>query len=93
MQVMEMRKRVLGSEHPSTLTSMGNLESTFWNRCLWKEAEELEMQVMEMRKRVGLEHPETLISMKTLLLPGKSKVEIQVLSSSCSSVYSYRSGS
>jgi hypothetical protein len=29
MQVMETKKRVLGEEHPSTLTSMDNLASTF----------------------------------------------------------------
>ena len=30
-QVVETFKRVLGEEHPSTLTSMDNLASTFWN--------------------------------------------------------------
>ena len=43
---------------------MANLASTFWNQGWWKEAEELEMQVMETRKRVlGAEHPDTLTSM------------------------------
>ncbi|KAI9771206.1 MAG: hypothetical protein M1839_002865 [Geoglossum umbratile] len=51
-QVMETRKRELGTEHPSVLTSMANLASTFWNQGRWKEAEGLEMQVMETRKRV-----------------------------------------
>ena len=31
VQVMETLKRVLGQEHPSTLTSMANLASTFWS--------------------------------------------------------------
>jgi hypothetical protein len=31
VQVMETIKRVLGAEHPSTLTSMGNLAATYWN--------------------------------------------------------------
>lgn len=35
----------------------------------WKEAEELEIQVMETRKRVlGEEHPDTLSSMANLAL-------------------------
>src|ERR687887_161446 len=64
---METRSRVLGSEHPDTLTSMGNLASTYRNQGWWKEAEELEVQVMETRKRVlGQEHPDTLISMGNL---------------------------
>jgi len=32
VRVMETRVRVLGEEHPSTLTSMANLASTFWNQ-------------------------------------------------------------
>ena len=51
-QVMEMRKKVLGEEHPDTLTSMANLVSTYKNRGLLKEAWELCVQVMEMRKTV-----------------------------------------
>ena len=64
---METRKRVLGAEHPSTLTSMTNLASTYWNQGRWTEAEELQVQVMETIKRVlGAEHPSTLTSMANL---------------------------
>ncbi|KAF1951016.1 hypothetical protein CC80DRAFT_425467, partial [Byssothecium circinans] len=45
------RKRMLGDEHPSTLTSMANLALTYGDQGRWKEAEELEVQVMETRKR------------------------------------------
>ena len=71
-QVMETRKRVLGAEHPDTLTSMANLASTYRNQGRWKEAEELEVQVMETRKRVlGAEHPSTLTSMNNLAFTWK----------------------
>jgi len=41
----------------STLTSMANLASTYRNLGQWEEAEELEVQVMETRRRVlGEEH-------------------------------------
>ena len=64
---METRKRVLGEEHPSTLTSITNLTSTYRNQGRWKKAEELEVQVMETRKRVlGEEHPSTLTSVANL---------------------------
>ncbi|KAE8371536.1 hypothetical protein BDV26DRAFT_125608 [Aspergillus bertholletiae] len=54
-------------EHPNTLTSMANLASTYWNQGRWKEAEELEVQVMETRKQVlGSEHPSTLTSTHNL---------------------------
>lgn len=49
MQVMETRKRMLGMEHPDTLTSMANLASIYRNQGRWKEAEELELQVMVTR--------------------------------------------
>ena len=64
---METRKRVLGQEHPSTLTSMANLAPTYWNQRRWKEAEELDVQVVETFKRVlRREHPSTLTSMANL---------------------------
>jgi hypothetical protein len=58
---------VLGDEHPHTLGSMANLASTYSNQGRWKEAEELQVQVMQTRKRVlGDEHPDTLTSMHNL---------------------------
>jgi UDP-2,3-diacylglucosamine pyrophosphatase LpxH len=69
VQVMETRKRVLGDEHPDTLTSMANLALTYRNQGRWKEAEGLFVQVMETCKRVlGDEHPNTLTSMSNLAL-------------------------
>ncbi|GIC93461.1 uncharacterized protein Aud_009949 [Aspergillus udagawae] len=66
-QVLEMRKRVLGPDHPSTLASMAALASTYWGQGRWNEAEKLEVQVIETSKTVlGAEHPDTLISMMNL---------------------------
>ncbi|GLA56089.1 hypothetical protein AnigIFM63604_004385 [Aspergillus niger] len=67
VQVVELRKQVLGPEHPDTLTSISNLASTYWNQGRWKKAEELIVQVLELRKQVlGHEHPDTLTSMGNL---------------------------
>jgi Tetratricopeptide repeat len=54
LQAKELKicSRVLGEEHPDTLTSMANLASTYMNQGRWKEAEELEVRVMETSKRV-----------------------------------------
>ncbi|KAK1839854.1 Kinesin light chain 5, partial [Colletotrichum chrysophilum] len=66
-QAVSTRTEILGQEHPSTLTSMANLASTYSSQGRWKKAEELEVQVMETRKRVlGEEHPNTLTSMANL---------------------------
>jgi len=66
-QTWDRRKAVLGKEHPDTLSSMANLASTYWNQGRLKEAEELEVRVIETRKRVlGEEHPDKLSSMANL---------------------------
>ncbi|KAF5675931.1 hypothetical protein FDENT_9649 [Fusarium denticulatum] len=63
-KAVSTRSKVLGEEHPDTLTSMANLASTYWNQGRWKEAEELDMAVIETSKRtLGEEHPDTLTSM------------------------------
>jgi Tetratricopeptide repeat len=67
VEVMELRKRLLGAEHPDTLISMGNLGATYRHQGRWNEAEKLEVDVMELRKRLlGPEHPHTLRSMTSL---------------------------
>ena len=69
LQVKEASFRVLGPEHPDTLTIMANLASTYSNQGRWMEAAELELQVKEASFRVlGPEHPDTLRSMANLAL-------------------------
>jgi tetratricopeptide (TPR) repeat protein len=79
VQAMETSLRVLGQEHPSTLTSMANLASTYRNQGRWKEAEELFVQVMETSLRVrGQEHPDSLTSVNNLagVLRAQGKYEV-----------------
>ncbi|KAK4119091.1 hypothetical protein N657DRAFT_650498 [Parathielavia appendiculata] len=56
---------------------MANLASTYQNQGRWKEAESLEVQVMETSKRVlGEEHPDTLTSMANLAHTWKSQARL-----------------
>ena len=91
VQVMEARKEKLGSHHPDTLTSMGNLASTYWNQGRWDEAEKLQVPVMEARKeKLGSHHPDTLRSMGNLANTYRKqgrwdeaeKLEVQVMEAS-----------
>jgi tetratricopeptide (TPR) repeat protein len=67
VRVMETRTRVLGKEHPDTLSSIGSLAATYRKQGRWTEAEKLEMRVMETSTRVlGEEYPDTLSSMANL---------------------------
>ncbi|KAH8588758.1 hypothetical protein B0O99DRAFT_638540 [Bisporella sp. PMI_857] len=74
---LEICSRVLGQEHPDTLTSMANLAS------IWKglgrdiDALELMKQCVEVRARIlGSSHPYTLSSSTTLLEWEAEKLEI-----------------
>ncbi|KAI8710369.1 hypothetical protein NCS52_01581900 [Fusarium sp. LHS14.1] len=72
-KAVETSTKVLGEEHPDTLTSMANLASTFRNQGRWEEAEELQERV-ETRKRVlGEEHLDTLLSMNNLAITWKDQ--------------------
>ncbi|KAH8723386.1 kinesin light chain 3 [Phaeosphaeriaceae sp. PMI808] len=69
VQLVEIEKRILGEEHPDTLTNMNNLAFLILEQGRWKEAEELQAQVLEISKRIlGEEHPNTLTSMNNLAL-------------------------
>ena len=60
--------RVLGPEHPNTLTTTANLAATLHQLGRAAEAEPLQRQVLEASRRVlGPEHPDTLraTSMRT----------------------------
>jgi len=64
----------LGEEHPHTLTSMANLAATCKNQGQWKEAEALELLVIEKRNHVlGEEHPDTLKSIANLAATSRNQ--------------------
>ena len=82
------RRRVLGAEHPDTLTAMNNLAVTTHARGDLAGARALLDQVVEPNRRLlGAEHPSTLIAMNNLAqtvhaqgdLAGARKLQEQVL--------------
>jgi len=59
-QERDIRRRVLGDEHPDTLTSMGNLAETLLAQGDLTGARSLGEKVLDTRRRVlGEEHPDT----------------------------------
>jgi tetratricopeptide (TPR) repeat protein len=67
VQVMQTRRRVLGNQHPSTLSIMNNLALTYTYQGRWKEAEQLQAQVVQTMKMVlGNEQPYTLAAILNL---------------------------
>ncbi|KAH7147088.1 putative nephrocystin, partial [Dactylonectria estremocensis] len=66
-EAVKIRDGLLGPDHPSTLTSMNNLASTYTNQGRLEEAVKLFVQVMETCKiKLGADHPSTLTSMGNL---------------------------
>jgi tetratricopeptide (TPR) repeat protein len=66
-QVNPLREKVLGPEHPDTLTSMSNLAVVLERQGKYEEAESMSRQTLAQREKVlGPEHPDTLTSMGNL---------------------------
>jgi len=66
-RAVDLRRRVLGPDHPDTLTSMNDLADAYRVQSAYKQAEPLFIKVLETRRRVlGEENPATLSSMNEL---------------------------
>jgi non-specific serine/threonine protein kinase/serine/threonine-protein kinase len=64
---IDIRRRVLGSEHPDTLRSMSRLSGDLRQQGHYAEAAKLERETLDIQRRVlGPEHPDTLASMSQL---------------------------
>jgi Flp pilus assembly protein TadD len=73
-----LRKEVLGTEHPHTLTSMSNLASVLRSQGKYEEAEAINRQTLAQGEKVlGPEHRFTLKSMSNLagVLDSQGKYE------------------
>jgi hypothetical protein len=82
--VLDVRRRVLGKDHPATLTSMNNLALTLREQGELGEARPLQERVLDVRiGALGEQHPATLTSMwnlgLTLLDLGEKDTALQLL--------------
>ncbi|KAM6510860.1 hypothetical protein FSOLCH5_011305 [Fusarium solani] len=66
-RALEAREKVLGREHPDTLTSVGNLGLVLQYQGKYEEAEQMNRRALEASEKVlGREHPDTLKSLNNL---------------------------
>lgn len=71
---LEIKRKVLGMEHPDTLRSMNNLATTLWSAQRYAEAAALLNETIAARRRVLRgDHPEILSSMHNLGLVYKDE--------------------
>jgi hypothetical protein len=67
--VIEASKKKLSADYLDTLTSIGNLASTYLNQGQWDTAKKLEVQVIEARKKkLSVDYLYTLTSIANLVL-------------------------
>jgi tetratricopeptide (TPR) repeat protein len=67
VRALETRERVLGKDHPKTLTGLDNLARLYREQGRYGEAEPLYVRALEARERVlGKDHPQTLTSANSL---------------------------
>ncbi|KFA82002.1 hypothetical protein S40288_08003 [Stachybotrys chartarum IBT 40288] len=65
--VIEERQRILGDEHPSTISAMNNLASTLGDQGKLDEAARMKQEVLQKMERIlGDEHPSTISAMNNL---------------------------
>ena len=80
--MIETRKRVLGKEHPDTLTSMNNLAITWKEQGRNVKAIDLMGECIYLRTRIlGADHPHTLSSSAAFT---EWQIQEPKISSSCS---------
>lgn len=67
VDVLARERRILGTEHPSTLVAMNNLALEYSNNDKDSQAQQLYEEALPLMKRVlGPEHPQTLLTMNNL---------------------------
>ena len=67
IQVLDARTRILGVEHPDTISDMAELAATYQSLGKYTKAEKLQIQVLDARNRIlGVEHPHTINAMEHL---------------------------
>jgi len=69
LQALELRKRLLGEDHPSVATSLNNLALLYYSQGRYDQAEPLFLQALEILERVfGDNHPNTKTIRKNLAI-------------------------
>ena len=67
IKVLDTRKRILGVEHPDTISAMAKLATTYQYLGKYAEAERLKIKVLDARNRIlGVKHPHTIKAMGNL---------------------------
>jgi len=76
--ILKIRIRLLGRDHPETLQTMNNLAITYNDDNQWDKAVKLQKEVLEARiKSRGEGHPDTLLAMNNLAMSYKNQGQLE----------------
>lgn len=77
-EALEKMQRVLGKEHPSTLTATNNLGSLLMNERKWDQAEPLLRRALDASRRASDDdHPDTLYAINNLAVLMRRRGEFE----------------
>jgi hypothetical protein len=66
---VELRKRLLGEDHPDVAVSLHNCAELYYFKGYYSKAEPLLMQALKIfKRRLGSEHPNTVLCRTTLAI-------------------------
>ena len=83
-RVLEMRDRMLGRDHPDTLTSLSNLAATLYGAGDLDAAQHHQEQVLEARVQLlGPEHPDTLVAINNLAVTLYARGDLEEAPAPC----------
>jgi Tetratricopeptide repeat len=78
--VLAAQEKILGGEHPSTLTTMHNLAVVYESQARYTDAKTLYKRVLAAREKIlGGEHPDTLTTTDNLAFLYERHADIQTL--------------
>ncbi|MCA2506114.1 MAG: tetratricopeptide repeat protein [Microcystis sp. M54BS1] len=61
LEALDLRKRLLGDNHPSVASSLNNLAKLYYSQGRYKEAEPLYLQALAIAEQaLGENHPNTV---------------------------------
>jgi hypothetical protein len=80
VEVLALRRDVLGEKHPDTIESMAELAVTYHAQERYDEAEKIKVEVLALRRNVlGEKHPDTIRSMAELATTYHAQRRCEVL--------------
>ncbi len=76
-RALDIRRRLLGAEHPLVLSTLNEIGLLYLNLGNWKQAESFYRQALDVRRKIlGNDHPDTAVCVNNLAYVAEAKGEL-----------------